>query len=114
MGNHLRYACGDRDCGSKKCHGFGLKTTLLTRKRAFNLTDSFEWVLGSWVHDKFTLVPFVIAIGHGLNGCHGFWGGGLWLGIDSLLGIRLADSSMQMLGQLLMLLGLLFSCLTRR
>jgi len=47
MGNHLRYACRDRDSGSKKHHGFGLKTTLLTRKRAFNLTDSFEWVLGS-------------------------------------------------------------------
>ena len=45
------------------------KTTLLTRKRAFYLTDGRERVLGSWVHDKFTLAPFVIAIGHGLDGC---------------------------------------------
>ena len=28
--NHLRYACRDRDYGSKKRHGFGLKTKLLT------------------------------------------------------------------------------------
>ena len=110
----MRYACRDRDCGSKKHYVFGLKTTLLTRKRAFYLTDCFEWVLGSRVHDQFILVPFVIAIGHGLNGCHGFWGGGWWSGVDSLLGICLSDSSMQMLGQLLMLLGLLFSGLARR
>jgi len=46
-GNHLRYACGDRDYGSKKHYVFDLKTTLLTRKRVFNLTDGFERVLGS-------------------------------------------------------------------
>ena len=47
MANHLRYACGDPDYDSKKHYVFGLKTTLLTRKRAFYLTDGFEWVLGS-------------------------------------------------------------------
>ena len=47
------------------------------------------------VHDQFILVPFVIAIGHGLDGGHGFGGGGCWLRIDSLLGIRLGNSSMQ-------------------
>jgi len=67
-GNHLRYACGDRDYGSKKHYVFDLKTTLLTRKRVFNLTDVREWVLGSWVHDKFILFPFVIDIDHVLDG----------------------------------------------
>jgi len=47
------------------------------------------------VHDKFILVPFVIAIGHGLYGGHWFLDGGWRVGIDSLLGIRLGDSSMQ-------------------
>ena len=59
------------------------------------------------MHDQFILVSFVIAIGHGFAGGHGFRDRGGCLGIDSLLGIRLAHSSMQMLGQLLMLLGLL-------
>ena len=45
--NHLRYACRDRDSDSKKHFVLSLKTTLLTRKRAFYLTDDFEWVLGS-------------------------------------------------------------------
>jgi hypothetical protein len=67
-GNHLRYACGDHESGSKKHFVFCLKTTLLTGKRAFYLTDRFEWVLDSRVHDQFILVPFVIAIGHGLDG----------------------------------------------
>ena len=67
--NHLGYAYGDHESGSKKHFVFCLKTTLLTGKRAFYLTDRFERVLGSWVHDKFTLAPFVIAIGHGLDGC---------------------------------------------
>ena len=58
-------------------------------------------------------VTFVIAIGHGLDGGHGFGGGSWLLWVDSLLGIRLGESSMQMLGQLLMLLGLLFSGLAR-
>ena len=47
------------------------------------------------MHDQFILVSFVIAIGHGLYGGHRFLDGGWWLGVDSLLGIRLADSSMQ-------------------
>ena len=47
------------------------------------------------MRDQFIPVPFVIAIGHGLNGGHGFWGGGWRLGVNSLLGIRLANSSMQ-------------------
>jgi hypothetical protein len=34
--NHLRYAYRDRDFGSKKRYGFGLKTTYSARKRAFN------------------------------------------------------------------------------
>lgn len=86
-GNHLHYACRDRDYDSKKHYVFYLKTTLLTRKRAFYLTDCFEWMLGSRVHDQFILVPFVIAIGHGIDGSHGFWGGGWRLRIDSLLDI---------------------------
>ena len=67
----------------------------MTRKRAFCLTDGFEWVLGSWVHEQFILAPFVIAIGQGLDGGYWFLYGGWWLGVDSLLGVRLADSSMQ-------------------
>jgi len=45
-GNHLRYACRDRDYSSKKHYVFDIKTTLLTPKRAFYLTDRFRWVLG--------------------------------------------------------------------
>ena len=63
------------------------KTTLLTRKRAFCLTDGFEWVLGSWVHEQFILAPFVIAIGHGLDGGYWFLYGGWRLGVNSLLSI---------------------------
>ena len=47
------------------------------------------------MHEQFILAPFVIAIGHGLDGGYWFLDGGWWLGVDSLLGIRLADSSMQ-------------------
>ena len=47
------------------------------------------------MHDQFIPVPFVIAIGHGLNGGHGSGDEGWWLRIDSLLGIRLGDSLMQ-------------------
>jgi len=46
-GNHLRYACRDRDYGSKKHYVFFLKTALLTRKRTFYLTYGFERVLGT-------------------------------------------------------------------
>ncbi len=47
------------------------------------------------MHDQFIPVPFVIAIGHGLDGGH-CSGDGAWrVGIGSLLGIRLGDSSMQ-------------------
>ena len=66
------------------------------------------------MHDQFILALFVIAIGHGLDGGYGFGGGSWLLGVDSLLSIRLGESSMQMLDQLLMLLGLLFSGLARR
>ena len=47
------------------------------------------------MHDKFILVPFIIAIGHGLYRVNGFGDGGWQVGIDSLLGIRLGDSLMQ-------------------
>ena len=47
------------------------------------------------MHDRFILVPFVIAIGHGLYSVNGFGDGGWRVGIDSLLGIRLGYSSMQ-------------------
>ena len=50
----------------------------------------------------------VIAIGNWHGGRHGFMNRGWWLGVDSLLGVRLGDLFMQLLGQLLMLLGLLF------
>ena len=112
--NHLRYACRDRDYDSKKHYVFCLKTTLLTHIRTFCLTDGREWVLGSWVHDQFIPVPFVISIGHGLDGGHGFWAGGWWLGVDSLLGVGFHQLLVKLLGQLLMLLGLLFSGLARR
>ena len=83
MANHLRYACGDRDYDSKKHYVFGLKTTLLTQKCTFYLTDGFEWVLGSWVHEQFILAPFVIAIGHGLDGGYWFLDGGWRVGMKS-------------------------------
>ena len=60
------------------------------------------------MHYQLVLVSFVIAIGHGLNGGHRFLDGGWWLGVDSLLWVGLVDLFMQVLGQLLMLLGLLF------
>ena len=66
------------------------------------------------MHDQFILVSFVIAIGHGLYGGHRFLDGGWWLGVDSLLGVGLVDLFMQVLGQLLMLLGLLFCSLAGR
>ena len=65
-------------------------------------------MLGARVQDQFILVPFVIAIGPGLDGGHGFGEWGCWLGIGSLLGVRLGDLFTQVLGQLLMLLSLLF------
>ena len=34
------------------------------------------------MHDQFIFIPFVVAIGHGLDGGHGFWGGSWWLWID--------------------------------
>ena len=50
------------------------------------------------MHYQLVLVSFVIAIGHGLNGGHGFLDGGWWLGVDSLLGVGLVDLFMQVLG----------------
>ena len=105
--NHLRYACRDRDSGSKPRLYVGLKTVLLTRKRTFYLTCCFEWVLGARVQDQFILVPFVIAIRPELNGGHGFGEWGCWLGVGSRLGVRLGDLFAQVLGQLLMLLSLM-------
>ena len=60
------------------------------------------------MHDQFILVSFVIAIGHGLYGGNRFLDGGWWLGVDFLLRVGLVDLFMQVLSQLLMLLGLLF------
>jgi hypothetical protein len=60
---------------------------------------------------QLVLVSFVIAIGHGLDGDHWFVDGGWWLGVDSLLGVGLHQLLMQVLGQLLLLLGLLFCSL---
>ena len=60
---------------------------------------------------QLVLVSFVIAIGHGLDGGHWFLDGGWWLRVDSLLGVGLVDFFMQVLSQLLMLLGLLFCSL---
>ena len=91
----------------KKHCVFFLKATLLTRYRTFDLTCGFEWVLGTCVRHQFILVSFVIAVGHGLYGGHGFLDGGWWLGVDSLLWARLVHLFMQVPGQWLMLLGLL-------
>ena len=57
---------------------------------------------------QLVLVSFVIAIGHGCRGGGQLLGGGWWLGVDSLLLGRLGDFLSQLLGQLLLLLGLLF------
>ena len=62
---------------------------------------------------QLVLVSFVIAIGHWLDGGHWFLDGGRWLGVDSLLGVGFHQLLMQVLGQLLMLLGLLFCSLGR-
>ena len=37
-------------------------------KRTFYLTNGFEWVLGTRVHDQLILVSLLIATGHGLDG----------------------------------------------
>ena len=66
------------------------------------------------MHYQLVLISFVIAIGHGLNGGHGFLDGGWWLRVDSLLGVGFVDFFMQVLGNLLMLLGLLFCGLAGR
>ena len=66
------------------------------------------------MHYQLVFVSFVIAIGHRLNGGHRFLDRGWWLGVDSLLGVGLVNLFMQVLGQLLMLLGLLFCGLGRR
>jgi len=47
MGDYLRYACPDRDYDLKSSYCFALKTTITTRKSAFDLTDCFERVLRS-------------------------------------------------------------------
>ena len=60
---------------------------------------------------QFVLVSFVIAIGHGLDWGHRFLDGGWWLRVDSLLGVGFHQLLVKMLGQLLMLLGLLFCSL---
>ena len=60
---------------------------------------------------QLVIVSFVIAIVHGLDGSHRILGGGWWLGVDSLLGVGFHQLLMQVLGQLLMLLGLLFCSL---
>ena len=60
------------------------------------------------MHYQLVLVSFVIPIGHGLYGGHRFLDGSWWLGVDSLLWVGLVDLFMQVLGQLLMLLALLF------
>ena len=56
---------------------------------------------------QLVLVSFVIAIGHGRRGCGRLLGGDWGLGVDSLLRGGLGDLLSQLLGQLLLLLGLL-------
>ena len=60
---------------------------------------------------QFVLVSFVIAIGHGLDGGHWFLDGGWRLGVDSLLVVGFHQLLVKVLGQLLLLLGLLFCSL---
>ena len=60
---------------------------------------------------QLVLVSFVIAIGHGGRGGGRILGGGWWLGVDSLLRGGLGDLLSQLLGQLLLLLGLLLCSL---
>ena len=59
------------------------------------------------MQDQLILVPFVIAISPELDGGHGFGECGCWLGVGSRLGVGLGDFFVQVLGQLLMLLGLM-------
>jgi hypothetical protein len=54
---------------------------------------------------QLVLVSFVIAIGHGLDGDHWFVDGGWWLGVG------FHQLLVKVLGQLLLLLGLLFCSL---
>ena len=62
------------------------------------------------MQDQLILVSFVIPIGHGLNGgrSHRFLDGGWWLGVDFLIPLGLGQLFTKVLGQLLVLLGLLF------
>ena len=66
------------------------------------------------MHYQLVLVSFVIPIGHRFDGGHRFLDGGWWLGVDSLLGVGFVDLFMQVLGQMLLLLGLLFCGLAGR
>ena len=68
-------------------------------------------MLGTGVKYQLVLISFVIAICHGLYGGHWFLDGGWWLGVDSLLGVGLHQLLVKVLGQLLLLLGLLFCSL---
>ncbi len=65
------------------------------------------------MRDQFILVPLVIAIGPGRAGGHGFLDRGWWLRVDFLIVLWLGDLFTQVLGQRLMLLGLLFCSLGR-
>lgn len=63
------------------------------------------------MQDQLILVSFVVAVVHG---CHwGDWAmyGGWRLGVDFLIPLGLGQLFTQVLGQLLVLLGLLFCCL---
>ena len=63
---------------------------------------------------QLVLVSLVIPVSHGLYGGHRLLDRGWWLWVDSLLGVGLVDLFMQVLSQLLMLLGLLFCGLAGR
>ncbi len=65
------------------------------------------------MRDQFILVPLVIAMGPGRTGGHGFGEWGWLLRGDFLIVLWLGDLFTQVLGQLLMLLGLLFCGLAR-
>ena len=65
------------------------------------------------MRDQFILVPLVIAISPGLAGGHGFLEWGWWLRVDFLIVLWLGQPFTQVLGQLLVLLVLLFCSLGR-